>query len=368
MDKYLAKTIWSMENYNAENIFSAIFYALYIYIVQKRKEDIRYALTMPFNDFSNYKQLLKTFPQGKIIYIDRNIADGLGSTILRRAKLCKTSFAAECRKEFLEGDKNFFLELVSRAANIQKLRNCYPDKLLVVKFDELILETEKTMKNICNWLSIPFTENMLHATFQGKIIDPRATGMIQDDIKKLISDEDNILLHKYISYFKNTKDNEWDIPASLFNTEHPFSDGNIVIEPRMIEHNIFYGPYIHIPHGKYEVMFNFEANNSLPHIQWTLDCIDTSGKCYFQKTLPISVINKTRFVLIVDNYKDIKFEFRAYGEMVNCDLPVIFKGLKISKIGDKNGVWWRKFSFLPIKNYFIKFISKINLSNYIKIL
>ncbi len=357
MDKNLAKTIWNMENYNKENIFSAIFDALHIAIAPKENKKPRYALTMPYNDFCDYEKLLVSFPQGRIIYIDRDISDALGSAILRRAKLLKSSFATECRKEFLEGDKNFFFELVSRTENIQKLCASHPDKILIVKFEELILETEKTMRAICNWLSIPFTKDMCCATFQGKIIDARATGSIQDDMQKLLTHKEISLLHRYINYFKTTKNGKLDIPAALFSTDHTYADGNIIIHPNRIKHNIFHGPYISIPPGSYDASFSFEIADVPTYVQWTLDCVDTSGNCYFKKTLPVFLLNGAHFILRVDETvdKNTKFEFRAYGEKSNTDLPVIFKGVKISTISKK-----QKF-FTKIIRKFLIFISKFML-------
>lgn len=335
MDRELAKTIWNMQNYNPENIFAAIFTALHNAIGGEETNKFRYALSMPYNDFRDYEELISTFPQGKVIYIDRDIPSALGSTILRRARLLKTSFTTECKNEFLGGDNNFLFELIHRTNKIQKLSIIYPEKILVVKFEEIILETEKTMRTICEWLSIPFTENMLRATFQGQIIDSRATGSIQDDMQKLLNHEEASLLHNYISYFQNSENGEYKFPAALFKTEHEISnDGNIIINPEKIDGNIFYGPYISIPPGSYEINFNFKITDLFSSLcmLWILDCIDTSGTCYFKKIVPVCALHYSiKFHFTVKNY-NLKFEFRAYGKKNRHASPIIFEGVKIKKI------------------------------------
>lgn len=356
MDKELISKIWNMKQCNPESLFSAIFSTLQETISPIHNKNTRYALTMPKNDFCNYNLLLNTYPNGKIIYIDRDIFSAVGSTIYRRSTLLKKTFLEEIEKEFTENN-SFIYELIHRSKSVLNLQHTYPDHILSINFNDLIINTENVMRKVCNWLSVPFTEHMLKATFLGKVIDNRAVGCIQDDMKAILTQAEFKRLQYYIDqytsiYTKDNQDEYYTFPASLFKTNHSRdSYGNIIIDFKKIDNNIIYGPYMNIPQGIWSA--NFMLSGSIPdnikNTQWTCDCVDTYSHTYFRKNISINeLVNKNSFIFNNKN-PNACFEFRIYGHQYNSDTKIIFKGVKIKK--QKHEQRLKYFSFENMINF-----------------
>lgn len=204
MDKKLASRIWHMENFTEQSIFSAIFSSLCEQF-HTNTDSYKFACSMPFNDFCDYEKIIRTFPDGKIIYIDRDITDALGSAILRKTKLIDSDFSTELRNEALHGNQAFLFELASRSKHVDDLQKIYPNNIFKIDFRELILNTKITIKKICQWMNIEFTNDMLKATFCGQVIDDNATGIIHDDIRKLLTSAEYSNLCSYVDEFNNSK-------------------------------------------------------------------------------------------------------------------------------------------------------------------
>jgi len=55
--------------------------------------------------------------------------------------------------------------------NSLKYKNKYFNKIILIKFDDLILDSEVIMQKICLKMNINFEESLLSATFNGKYIN-----------------------------------------------------------------------------------------------------------------------------------------------------------------------------------------------------
>jgi hypothetical protein len=360
MDRNVADVVWRMDTCAAPQVFSAIFTSLRSSLTSVKAGNERYAVSLAPNEFSDYRLLMNTYPGGKVIYIDRDPFDAIGSTIYRRSQLLGTKFKDELNKEFI-GNNDLMHEIVHRKESVQKLQIVYPENLLCIDFSELILDTERTMHKVCKFLNILFTPQIVKATFQGRIIDERATGKIQDDMRSILSENEQSALSEYIERFRNiTRYNvdadEFSLPASLFLSYHPHDSlHNIIIDLGKVDGNIFYGPYMRVPQGIWRVVWHFSSdkNQQLPRtLTFVLDCIDDTEKQYFQERVSFEKMFKDPSFIITVQNNNHKFEFRAYGECETMAGKINFHGVSLCKIQEYIKIEKKQFNLSSLLKIF----------------
>jgi hypothetical protein len=86
---------------------------------------------------------------------------------------------------------------------IENLKNTYPDKFLTVKFEDLLNDTEGILKNICNFVSIPYRSEMINYLEH------------KDDFTKLYPSKSLESTHKSISApIDKSKAGQWSTKLS----------------------------------------------------------------------------------------------------------------------------------------------------------
>ena len=100
--------------------------------------------------------------------------------------------------------------------NLLKYKNKYFEKIILIKFDDLIKNTEMTMRKICLVININFEESLLSPTFNGELINSDSSfksviGTVDKSVlqtktktKNLILSNDDIkILEIYESWFQD---------------------------------------------------------------------------------------------------------------------------------------------------------------------
>lgn len=350
-EKEIMRKVWDCSSKNdltEEFLFDAIFssYNKCLLNVDKAYSTNgkqKYGVSTSDNIFQNYFELINKYHKSRIIYIDRDIDDAIASICYRDAKLYKKSFS-EFIKEFMYYNVDFVNSMIARKIKVYDLMHDYPDRIKVIKFDEIILDTRNCMIDLSTFLDIPYDDILEKPTFNGEIIDKRIVGEVIDDYKKFLTDNEIKLLQEIITNFKKIygltakKDiNEIHLPSYIFISD-PIKDtnGNIIIEIGNIDGNIFYGPYITIPPGKWNATFCFSNHqrdisgcNPIIH----LDCIDDKEEKYFDKDILFDeLIDNPSFMLNVSGNSERRFEFRAYVPKNSSKGKIDFNGVELIRI------------------------------------
>lgn len=148
----------------------------------------------------NIDLFFKIYPNGKLISIIRDPKSWLMS-----AK--KHSKSYEDTKVSLELWKNC-------CENSLQIKKSYPEKLILIKFEDLIIDTRNTMKKICQKININFDECLLIPTFNNELINSDSSfksvsGKIDKSVLEIkdkniyLSNNDEKILDYYVSWYEN---------------------------------------------------------------------------------------------------------------------------------------------------------------------
>jgi len=182
------------EQLDARMIFSIIFTALFQRMYPGAALP-RYAVSEGIASFYRFPLLAELYPEGRIIYIARDIEAAYYSTLSRWALMAGRSFTEQ-------------LQAVLRITyRVDKIKRCYqadaaakamaaerPDMVFLITFEELILNTESVMRKLCAWLGVEYLPCLRQATWFGKLIDPAVIGVIHDDFTSFSRTPDAVLL------------------------------------------------------------------------------------------------------------------------------------------------------------------------------
>lgn len=128
----------------------ALMCKMVYYQMRKDKENVMVLIDKnPSNSLFTDK-LLKIFPEAKFIHIIREPRDCVNAHIKRFNKK-NTFFLAWYWKGF--------------NAAIEKVKQKSPVRFLTILYENFVRETEQTMKEICQFLNVPFDEKILQSNF-----------------------------------------------------------------------------------------------------------------------------------------------------------------------------------------------------------
>lgn len=193
-----------------------------------KKNDIRSKFnsyfTAFFNSFTNYNNLntkkkyitafiprfimskynvelfFKIYPKGYLISIIRDPETWLMSALKHAPEKYK--------------DIKLTLDLWSQCLeNSLELKKRYREKVILIKFSDLLMYPEKTLKKICLIINIDYEKQLIMPTFNGQEIDSNSSHKTVKNIidlspiiskkKNSLSVEDNKILSKFIKEYKN---------------------------------------------------------------------------------------------------------------------------------------------------------------------
>lgn len=187
-------------NFNA--YFTAFFNAFINYNNNKnnKKKFITAFLPRFIMIDENIDLFFQIYPNGKLINIIRDPRSWLISA-KKHSRLYEDTVAS--------------LELWKKSCeNSLKYKNKYFEKIILIKFDDLIKNTEMTMWKICSKININFEESLLSPTFNGKLINSdssfkSAMGKVDKSVLQtktknfILSNNDIQIIETYESWFQD---------------------------------------------------------------------------------------------------------------------------------------------------------------------
>ena len=194
---------------NTADILAAISLAIYACNGQFEKGHIPkyWAEKTPTNEFQ-IKRALKIYPNAKFIFIKRNIYDNLASI--------KRWYRNSRRSEYSD-IYNYFEEL--KLSNNIAERNKKHKNFLLLKYEDLILNTKHEMGKVCDFLNINYYDILSVPTILGKKDEPNTSsinrknkktekGIIINNVNKYNDVLSKSEIHKINNFFKNNKSNK----------------------------------------------------------------------------------------------------------------------------------------------------------------
>jgi len=172
------------------------------------EKKIKYFISQGLNGFYDYELFFKKYPNSKAIYLKREPIDWLFSWI-NRTSGCEINKFKEITlslKQRQHPSSNFIFNSLNSSSIIEHIQKKYPDRLMIVNFNDVILNTKKTMNNVAEFIKIKKLDTLYTSSILGNKIE--AIGTIEDDTEKMMTVEHKKLLKKLIaSYFPNDNKN-----------------------------------------------------------------------------------------------------------------------------------------------------------------
>ena len=187
-------------NFNA--YFTAFFNAFINY--KNNKNDKKKFITAFLPRFiiidKSIDLFFQIYPNGKLINIIRDPRSWLISAQKHSRSYEDTSASLELWKKNCE--------------NSLKYKNKYFEKIILIKFDDLIKNTEMTMRKICSKININFEESLLCPTFNSELINSDSSfksviGIVDKSVlvtknkEFILSNDDIKILKKYESWYED---------------------------------------------------------------------------------------------------------------------------------------------------------------------
>jgi hypothetical protein len=184
------------EHLDAQMIFSIIFTALFKRMYPMAAMLPRHAVSEGAADFYRFPLLAGLYPEGKIIYIARDIEAAYFSYLSRGALLSGRNFFEQLRTILGRQDRvTQIIRSYQASIMVETMAAEQPNAVYIVAFEELILNTGRVMRDLCTWLGVEYLPCLRWPTWFGKLVSPAVIGVINDDFKKFSRTEDAVLLN-----------------------------------------------------------------------------------------------------------------------------------------------------------------------------
>lgn len=198
LDQLILSRIQNLNYVSSQNIFTAITETILENIQSQHYLDSKYYLSIMNNEFNNYEQILSSYVNSKIIYIDRELYEAVGSSFLRESKTLDTHFLETLRRMNCKEVRSWIRKIHNSRCTLHNLQASSPDKVCVIDFVELMSSPRFVMQRLTNFLGIPFDESYLQPSFMGVSMEIDDYFTIQDNMQCLLSSTEASALQRLI--------------------------------------------------------------------------------------------------------------------------------------------------------------------------
>lgn len=206
-DSLYFEQLENLDSWDIENIVETLYKSYYKVYTQKKDFPKYYATMSHPGHFKNYKNIPDIFPNMKSITVKRGLKNIIATRTNRKERpkdlnehqAFNTPFNVILQREEIEKILDYF-------DTNEKLQEQYPEQFLVVDFNDLVENTEKTMKNVANFLNIEYTPILSIPTRDGTILEKDGMSFIgkeNDNYKELLTDEEIEIIDKKEMAFRN---------------------------------------------------------------------------------------------------------------------------------------------------------------------
>ncbi len=206
-DKKFYISLEKSKKWDLEFIIETLYKSYYVVHTQKKDFPQYYATMSHPGHFKNYKNIPEVFPNMKSIVVKRGLKNIIATRTNRKERpkdlnehqAFNTPFNVILQREEIEKILEYF-------DTNKKLQEQYPEQFLVVDFNDLVENTENTMKKVAKFLNIEYTTILSIPTRDGIVLEKDGMSFIgkeNDDYKELLTNEEIEIIDKKEIAFKN---------------------------------------------------------------------------------------------------------------------------------------------------------------------
>jgi len=191
LDFYQMDQDWTeriITNIKNTEIIKEIFHSLFNNLEQSsyEKSTCEYYVGMGDNKPNPMRKLLQQDKTAKIIFLHRDPRAVIAAKGSRPHKKDIEDYIMDGR----------IFKINNHINTAYRLKNDYPNQILIVSFEDLILNTESTMEKISDFLNLKLESVLYHPSFLGNELTPKSNyiGVIKDDWKELVSENERCAL------------------------------------------------------------------------------------------------------------------------------------------------------------------------------
>jgi hypothetical protein len=180
-----------------KRVWDAIYRALQVGLQRDQDLSPAYGVSMLNNDFYRYPMLDDLYGDYRMIFVHRDIREAMA--VLTRVWVCEQGRTFRWHLESMR-ECGFLRRCVQNQLMARAFAEHKPDRIKIVTFAQLVLETETTMREVCKWLDLAWSDLMLRPTVLGQPNPHCRLGTIADAaLARLNSPDDLALLDQTIT-------------------------------------------------------------------------------------------------------------------------------------------------------------------------
>jgi hypothetical protein len=201
-DKRFFDKLDELEVWDIESIIETLYAAFYAeHTGTSTSEHPKYFASMSYPSiYQEYKNIPEVFPHMKNILVKRGLKNIIATRTnrkerprdLNKAQAFNTPLAKIFRDNEIEKILHFF-------DTYEELQQKYPEQFLVVEFEDLVKDTDVSMKKVADFLGIEFEDILTVPTRDGIELKYEGLSFIgeeNDDYRKLLTDAEIKLIER----------------------------------------------------------------------------------------------------------------------------------------------------------------------------
>lgn len=185
-------------NWTVSAIIEAI-HKSYVTVAEGREREVKGHVGVGFDDPATPARLFEHIPDARLMYLHRS-AEGILAARARRRSSDRDMFSRVndelTVEELLRRDK--VRKIRNRLAAVRQLVRKRPDQVQIIDFEELVLDTAGTMRQVADFLGIDFTPGLQASTLIGHPLRSQAgdtyVGRVLDRPEELLSAREHALI------------------------------------------------------------------------------------------------------------------------------------------------------------------------------
>lgn len=192
LDEQAFSQLKELDSWSVENI-TRVFHQSFINIWAPPSGASYHYVTMEDN-VKGFASYLMTSSSAKLIYVKRSIPDIVASLSGRRAlKNDPTTSHWDTNTSFKLLWQGVALAAADRQQEAEIAAANFPDRVLVVEFDQLVSQCDDTLNRICNFIGVQRSETMNYCSIDGQEVlasnGEKYLGKTLDSAKELLSEQ-----------------------------------------------------------------------------------------------------------------------------------------------------------------------------------
>lgn len=205
MDRTFMEKILPLKSWDCEAITKSLFQSMMESgPYPPNKTDIKHFVSMGYNRAGICEKFISAYPSGKILYMLRPI-EQIVAVLSNRTPADDDMWSMILLQTTVKSlvEHGYVQKLRSSEKYIRAMAKKHPDKVKLISFEELVLNTKSVMHDVVRWLGVPYEEVLQSCTLAGNEMRTEEgrtfIGEILDNVEELISPEERAIIALEIS-------------------------------------------------------------------------------------------------------------------------------------------------------------------------